>query len=191
MAKIEQIIEGCQQGRRDAQKQLYELFSPQLFAVCLRYTKNRMEAEDYLHEGYLKIFDKIGQFTGRGPLEAWMRRVMVNTILESFRKNAKYSFVDESNIPLSEDLNQEPEQDEAEVNIKELEELIEKLPEKYKLVFKLYILEDYTHNDIANELGISVGTSKSNLARARQWLKTRIEKMQADKAKALWWKWKT
>jgi RNA polymerase sigma factor (sigma-70 family) len=186
VAKIEQIIEGCQQGRRDAQKQLYELFSPQLFAVCLRYTKNRMEAEDYLHEGYLKIFDKIGQFTGRGPLEAWMRRVMVNTILESFRKNAKYSFVDESNIPLSEDLNQEPEQDEAEVNIKELENLIEQLPEKYKLVFKLYILEDYTHNDIANELGISVGTSKSNLARARQWLKTRIEKMQADKAKALW-----
>lgn len=145
-----------------------------------------MEAEDYLHEGFLKIFDKIGQFTGRGPIEAWMRRVMVNTILESFRKNAKYSFVDESNIALSEDMNQEPEQDEAELSINELEALIEQLPERYKLVFKLYILEDYTHDEIAKELSISVGTSKSNLARARQWLKTRIEKMQADKAKALW-----
>jgi RNA polymerase sigma-70 factor (ECF subfamily) len=186
VAKIEQIIEGCQQGRRDAQKQLYELFSPQLFAVCLRYTNNRMEAEDYLHEGYLKIFDKIGQFSNRGPIEAWMRRVMVNTILESFRKNAKYRFVDESHVPLSEDLKQEPGQEEAEINIKDLEDLNEQLPEKYKLVFKIYFLEDYTHNDIASELGISVGTSKSNLARARQWLKTRIEKMQADKAKALW-----
>ncbi|GAO31569.1 RNA polymerase sigma factor [Geofilum rubicundum] len=188
MAKIEQIIEGCQKGRRDAQKQLYELFSPQLFAVCLRYTHNRMEAEDHLHEGYLKIFDKIGQFSGRGPVEAWMRRVMVNTILESFRKKAKYSFVDESNIPLEEDLNQEQEQedDESAINIHEIENLIEQLPERYKLVFKLYILDNYTHDEIARELGISVGTSKSNLARARQWLKTRIEKMQADKAKALW-----
>jgi len=186
VAKIEQIIEGCQQGRRDAQKQLYELFSPQLFAVCLRYTHNRMEAEDYLHEGYLKIFDKIGQFSGLGPIEAWMRRVMVNTILENFRKNAKYIFVDESNVPLTEDLNPESEQDEAEINIHQLTDLIEQLPEKYKLVFKLYVLEDYTHNEIAKELGISSGTSKSNLARARQWLKTRIKKMQADKAKALW-----
>ncbi len=186
VAKIEQIIEGCQQGGRDAQKQLYELFSPQLFAVCLRYTHNRMEAEDYLHEGFLKIFDKIGQFTGRGPIEAWMRRVMVNTILESFRKNAKFSFVDETNIPLSEDLNKEPEQNEAELSLNELETLIEQLPERYKLVFKLYILDDYKHEEIANELNISVGTSKSNLARARQWLKTRIVKIQADKAKALW-----
>ena len=186
MAKIEQIIEGCQQGDRDAQEQLYELFSRQLFAVCLRYTKNTMEAEDYLHEGYLKIFDKISQFSGRGPIEAWMRRVMVNTILESFRKNARYSFVDEANIPLSEDMNQDAENDEAEINLKELEELIELLPERYKLVFKLYILEDYKHEEIARELNISVGTSKSNLARARQWLRTRIVKIQADKAKALW-----
>jgi RNA polymerase sigma-70 factor (ECF subfamily) len=186
VAKIEQIIEGCQQGSRDAQKQLYELFSPQLFAVCLRYTNNRMEAEDYLHEGYIKIFDKIGQFTGRGPVEAWMRRVMVNTILEGFRKNAKFSFVDESNISLSEDLNGEMEQEGTEININELEDLIEQLPERYKLVFKLYILENYSHEEIARELRISIGTSKSNLARARQWLKTRIEKMQADKAKALW-----
>jgi RNA polymerase sigma factor (sigma-70 family) len=186
VAKIDQIIEGCQKGRRDAQKQLYELYSPQLFAVCLRYTRNRMEAEDFLHEGYLKIFDKIGQFSGRGPLEAWMRRVMVNTILESFRKNAQYRFLDESSIPLEEDLNQEQEGDEAGINIHELENLIEQLSERYKLVFKLYILDNYTHEEIARKLGISIGTSKSNLARARQWLKTRIEKMQADKAKALW-----
>ena len=186
MAKLEEIIDGCKEGKRDAQKHLYEMFSPRLLAVCLRYTKNRMEAEDYLHESFIKIFDKRGQFENKGSLEGWMRRVTVNTILESFRKTSKYQFVDESGITIVADIEEADDLDEPAMGLGEIYELVEQLPERYKLVFKLYILERYTHEEISKQLGISVGTSKSNLARARQWLQKRIVKKKAEMEKSLW-----
>ncbi|MDI9539039.1 MAG: sigma-70 family RNA polymerase sigma factor, partial [Bacteroidota bacterium] len=145
-----------------------------------------MEAEDFLHEGFLKIFDNIGQFESKGSIEGWLRRVMVNNILESYRKNSKYSFVDDSDINLAERYDDTEEDDGIEVSMSELHALIEQLPDRYKLVFKLYVLEQFSHEDIAKSLNISVGTSKSNLARARQWLQKRIDKKKAEKERALW-----
>lgn len=186
MANLEKIIEACKENNREAQKELYERFGPTLFAVCLRYTRNRMEAEDFLHEGFIKIFEKIGQYQGRGPLEGWMRRLMVNTILESFRKNARWKFTDESELlEAREPLTPEEEEQEGDYSLQQLHALIEQLPERYRLVFKLYVLEDYTHDEIAHEMGISSGTSKSNLARARQWLRTRLEESKVIKEKAI------
>lgn len=186
VSNIEEIIQGCKEGQRDSQRRLYEMYARSLLAVCMRYTKNRMEAEDFLHEGFLKIFDNIGQFESKGSIEGWLRRVMVNNILENYRKNSKYSFVDDSDINLAERYDYTEEDDGIEVSMSELHALIEQLPDRYKLVFKLYVLEQFSHEDIAKSLNISVGTSKSNLARARQWLQKRIDKKKAEKERALW-----
>ncbi|MCL2073448.1 MAG: sigma-70 family RNA polymerase sigma factor [Marinilabiliaceae bacterium] len=176
MTEIDQIVAQCQKGNREAQKILYEKFAPKLFAVCIRYCKNRTEAEDFLHEGYIKIFENIDRFRGEGPIEAWMRRIMVNTILEELRNKQKISFVDENEIFINNFAEEEPETDEVhfEVNINQVNELIAKMPEKYKLVFNLYVVENYSHEQIAAELKISIGTSKSNLSRARKWLRDRL-----------------
>ena len=178
MTEIDQIVAQCQKGNREAQKILYEKFSPKLFAICVRYCKNRTEAEDLLHDGYIKIFEKINSFRGEGPIEAWMRRIMVNTIVEELRNKQKLMFVDETETVInnfSED-EQEIETDEElfEVNINKVNDLISKLPERYKLVFNLYVAENYSHDQIADKLGISIGTSKSNLSRARKWIKDRM-----------------
>lgn len=187
MFETDKIIELCRKGDRAAQKELYERFSPKLFAVCLRYSKNRMEAEDYLHEGFMKIFAKIDQFKHQGPLEAWMRRIMVNTILEAFRKNSRMPTTNETRIPadLTDEENEDNDLNES-ADINEVLKLIEELPEKYRIVLNLYVLEDFSHEEIARQLGISVGTSKSNLSRARQWLKKRLGKEKKDKITQLW-----
>lgn len=169
------LIENCQKGHIDAQRAIYERFSSKMFGVCLRYCKSREEAEDCLQDGFVKVFQKIGMFQFKGSFEGWMRRIMVNTVMESFRKkNPVFSVEDLSvfNIP------EEPEQN-ANPLMKEqqLLELINQLPPQYKMVFNLYALEDYSHEEIAKTLGISVGTSKSNLSRARQWLRDRINEI--------------
>jgi RNA polymerase sigma-70 factor (ECF subfamily) len=145
-----------------------------------------MEAEDLLHEGFIKIFTKIDQFKKTGPFEAWIRRLMVNTILEAFRKKKKMNLVDEINLPanLSDD-DDEAAADET-PDMARITALINELPERYRMVFNLYVTEGYTHEQIAEEMEISVGTSKSNLSRARQWLKNRILNRVTDKHESLW-----
>ena len=186
--ELKEIIEDCTKGKRDAQRKLYELFAPRMFSVCLQYSKNRADAEDFLHEGFIKVFDKIGQFKHTGSFEGWMRRIMVNTVLETFRKNSKYRFVDETHLPpLSEEIDFELKK-ENEVQLIDIMTWIDQLPERYKMVFNLYVLEDLSHEEISKEMGISVGTSKSNLSRARQWLQKHIKTEQEDNKtnKALW-----
>ena len=178
MTEIEQIVAQCKKGNREAQKLLYEKFAPKLFAVCVRYCKNRTEAEDFLHEGYIKIFEKIEMFRGEGNIEAWMRKIMVNTMLEEFRNKQKNVFVDENELVINNYTEEEQETDEvfSEVSIEQVNDLIDKLPEKYKLVFNLYVVENYSHEQIAEKLGISKNTSKSNLSRARKWLRDKLIK---------------
>jgi len=183
---IAQIVAQCKRGNRQAQKQLYEAFAPKLFAVCLRYCKNRMEAEDMLHEGFIKIFEKIGQYRGEGNISAWLRKVMVNIVLDEMRKSKEISFVDEKESVLEryaeiDDNEDEQNDDIYDVDINEVFELVNQMPEKYKLVFNLYIIEKYSHDKIASELGISKGTSKSNLSRARNWLKKQLENKKIKK----------
>lgn len=172
MEDLKKIIQQCQHNNQKAQRLLYQKFSPWLFGVCLQYCKDRTEAEDNLQDGFIKIFSKIKDFRFEGSFEGWMRRIVVNTIIESFRKKNPVYFVDSM-----ENLNIEDEEDvptSIPFSSKELFNLIEELPPKYKLVFNLYALEGLSHQEISNILGISTGTSKSNLSRARKILKDKL-----------------
>lgn len=185
MPDIDKIINDCQKGDRQAQKTLYELFAPKMFAICLRYNRNRMEAEDLLHEGFIKVFTKIEQFKGTGPIEAWIRRLMVNTILEEFRNKKKLILVEMEDLPTN-IIDEEDDNIDKTPDLDQIMQLITNLPEKYRMVFNLYVVEGFSHEDIAKEMGISVGTSKSNLSRARQWLKSRIIPGVTYKNETLW-----
>lgn len=172
MNDLHQIIRNCQSNKRKSQQQLYDMFASKMFGVCMRYCKNRAEAEDCLQEGFIKVFSKIHLYSFKGSFEGWVRRIMVNTIIEYFRKKQAEVLVDE--FPTI----QEEEEDEVFVPIISSSELllvIQELPPKYRVVFNMYAIEGYTHKEIADEMDISVGTSKSNLSRARKWLKQKIE----------------
>ncbi len=172
MKNLEEIIKKCQKNNGKAQKQLYDCFSPWLYGVCLQYCKDKTEAEDHLQESFIKIFTNIKKYRFEGSFEGWMRRIVVNTIIATFRKKNPVYFVDsiEDIAKDTPDINEHIEI----VNKKELLSFIEELPPKYKLVFNLYALEGYSHQEISDILGISVGTSKSNLSRARKILKDRL-----------------
>ena len=181
---INDIVAACQKGERSAQKALYEIFAPRMMGVCLRYTGDYQTAEDFLQDGFIKVFEKIDKFRFEGSFEGWMRRIMVNLIIESFRKKKIKTELTEE-FPEPEDVDSELELNSAEPSLNELLELIGQLPERYRLVFNLYVLEEQTHDEIARQLGISTGTSKSNLSRARRWLQERlVEKQKMEAAKA-------
>lgn len=140
-----------------------------MLGVCLRYAKSYDEAEDILHDGFIKIFHCLSSFRFEGSFEGWMRRVIVNTALERFRNKTQLHPVEEfDDVEEIEDLNMN------EAPLEVLLDLIQNLPERYRMVFSLYVLDGYPHNEIAEEMKISVGTSKSNLARARGILKKKL-----------------
>ncbi len=178
MKNLEEIIKRCQKNNAKAQKLLYKSFSPWLFGVCLQYCKDRTEAEDHLQEAFIKIFTNIKKYRFEGSFEGWMRRIVVNTVIESFRKKNPVYFVD-SIEPFENDTPDIEENTEV-INTQELLSLIEELPPKYKLVFNLYALEGLTHQEISDILGISTGTSKSNLSRARKILKDKLSVKKND-----------
>jgi RNA polymerase sigma factor (sigma-70 family) len=179
MLTDQKMIEGCKAGNRRTQNQLYRTFSPAMLGVCMRYACNLAEAEDMLQEGFVKIFSKIGSYKGSGPLIGWIRRIIVNTALNHLRQNNKFRIVEY--IPeFSED---QPDEDEEEnaypfISAEDLLEIIQNLPEGYRIVFNLYAIEKYSHKEIAGMLGISEGTSKSQLSKARQYLKHKLESIQ-------------
>lgn len=166
---LDQLIHDCKNNDTKAQEQLYRLFSSKLFAICLKYSRNYAEAEDNLQDGFLIVFDKIHLYNFKGSFEGWIKRIMINNILQQYRK---VSFLE---------LTHENIADEPEVEIDEtvsldfLMKIIQELPDRYRLVFNLYVIDGYSHNDIADMLDISTGTSKSNLSRARVILKEKIE----------------
>ncbi len=183
---FDKIVFDCQKGERYAQKALYDAFAPVMYAVCLRYTHNQVDAEDLLHDGFIKVFTKIGQYKKTGSLEGWIRRIIVNTILEEFRKRKKDDFVNDDKF-----FNNKPDEpdeydEDTHSDINQIIDLVKKLPDKYRMVFNLFVVEGYSHDMIADELNISVGTSKSNLSRARQWLKTRLGTIVTNKHETLW-----
>ena len=141
-----------------------------LFSLCLKYSRNRVEAEDNLQDAFLTIFKKIGQYKHSGSFEGWLKRITINTVLQRYRNEKVFDIVNENII---EDV--ELEVDEDTVSIDYLLQIIQELPDRYRLVFNLYVLDGYSHKDIAEMLDISIGTSKSNLARARHSLKETIE----------------
>ena len=167
--RLEDLILNCKKGDAKAQETVYRLFSSKLFAVCLKYSDNYENAQDTLQDGFITIFDKIKQFNHKGSFEGWMRRIMVNTALLKYRKHTIFKIVNEEEIEETE------VEITTEVSLDYLLKLIQELPDRYRLVFNLYVLDGYNHKEIAEMLEISDGTSKSNLARARKILKDKIE----------------
>lgn len=167
---LEQLIYECTKNNTKAQEQLYRLLAPKLFSVCLKYSRNYEEAQDNLQEGFLLIFEKISQFNNKGSFEGWAKRVLINYTLQQYRNQNVFEIISE-NIPDEENV----EIDEENVSLDFLTKIIQELPDRYRLVFNLYVLDDYSHKEIAELLGINIGTSKSNLARAKGILKQKIE----------------
>lgn len=160
-----------------AQTKVYQIFSDKLFAICLKYSRNYQDAEDILQDSFLTIFKKIDTYKNKGSFEGWLKRITINTALQKYREKTTLEIVEE--VPDEE--NQENEQAE---NLKDaaldvLLNLIQQLPDKYRLVFNLYVLDNYSHKEIAEVLNISEGTSKSNLSRARAILKQKVVNYQA------------
>ena len=169
---LENLIKQCQEKNRKAQEEIYLQFSPILFSICLRYADNYEDAQDVFQEGFVLIFNKIDQFRFEGSFEGWMKRIMVNLSLEKIKKNNRVSFEDYENQYIQED-EEEPQQD---YDYQEILENVQNLPPQYKQVFNLYVFEEYSHQEIADLLCISIGTSKSNLSRARNILKRNLLK---------------
>lgn len=167
---LEQLIHKCKNNNRDAQAQLYRQYAKKLYATSLKYSRNKLEAEDNLQDSFIVIFEKIGQYNFKGSFEGWLRRITVNTVLQKYRSKGVFEVVNERV------LKEEPVTIyEEDVSIDFLLSIVQELPDRYRLVFNLYVLDDYSHQEIADMLGISTGTSKSNLARARMILKNKVE----------------
>lgn len=168
---LKKLIQDCKKGERKAQEQLYRKYSNILFGLCLKYSRNKTEAEDNLHDSFMIIFDKIDQFKFKGSFEGWMKRITVNTVLQKYRKSQYLKLVTE-NIEVEADVDYEY----ADIQLSTLLQYVQELPTKYRLTFNLYVLDGYTHKEISDLLGTSQGTSKSNLARARMILRDKIKK---------------
>ncbi|WP_363322601.1 RNA polymerase sigma factor [uncultured Tenacibaculum sp.] len=168
----------CQQNIK-AQAKVYQLFSDKLFGLCLKYSRNYEDAQDTLQDSFLTIFKKIKQYNNKGSFEGWMKRIAINTALQKYREKSPLQIVKEESI---EDI-EEVEYDDSIISVSFLLETIQELPDRYRLIFNLYVLDKFSHKEIAKMLQISEGTSKSNLSRARLLLKRKIEvyqKMQQE-----------
>ncbi len=167
------LIQGCIIGDRQMQELLYKKFSSKMYGVCLRYSGNTEDANDLLQEGFIKIFKNLTKFRGEGSFEGWMRRIFVNTSIEHFRKKVKLYNVTEVQENTIEDYDLTILDTLAE---KDIISLVNELSPGYKAVFNMHVVEGYSHKEIAHILGITEGTSKSQLARAKGVLKKTLEK---------------
>ncbi|ANE50165.1 RNA polymerase sigma factor [Flavisolibacter tropicus] len=167
------LIEGCQREDRKMQQQLYQRFAPKMYGVCLRYAGNIEEAEDILQEGFIKVFRKIGSFRGEGSFEGWIRRIFVNTAIEHFRRKSYLQPITEREETTVENKYLSVLDSLAE---KDIINLVQQLSPGYRTVFNMYVIEGYTHKQIAEMLGISEGTSKSQLSRAKSILQELVQK---------------
>jgi RNA polymerase sigma-70 factor (ECF subfamily) len=168
------LVNECLKGNSKAQKALFDKFAPKMFSVCLRYMKNTEKAEDALQDGFIKVFVNLLNYKNSGVLEGWIRRIVVNTCLDELKKNKKLLLnisVEEVEYKLeSNDFVQE------QMMADDLMKLIQNMPEGYRVIFNMFAIEGYAHQEIATQLGISESTSKSQYLRARAYLKNRIDK---------------
>lgn len=169
---LDQLIEQCKAQDRRAQEKLYKLFSSKLYSICLKYSRNATEAEDNLHDSFMTIFEKINSYGFKGSFEGWIKRITVNTVLQKYRKEGTF---DTLPYNLEEDINISVDEDQQQYSLDYLLGIIQSLPDRYRLTFSLYVLDGYSHKEIASMLDITEGTSKSNLARAKMALRNKIE----------------
>ena len=167
---LDELINKCKQRDIKAQSEVYQLFAGKLFALCLKYSRNYQEAQDNLQDGFITIFNKIEQYKFKGSFEGWLKRIIINTALQKYREKKVLNLISEE-IP--EEI--EVDIDELDISLDFLLKIIQELPNRYRLVFNMYVLDGYSHREIARLLEISEGTSKSNLSRARHILKKKVE----------------
>jgi RNA polymerase sigma-70 factor (ECF subfamily) len=171
MLQEAELINQCKKGNRASQKALYEFYCQKMMVVCMRYAKSVGEAEDMLQEGFIKVFQHIKNFRGESALSTWITRIMINTALNANRKKIYlYPMVDVEDVKI-------PIADSGidQLHFNQLLEMIQKLPTGCQTVFNMYAIDGFGHREIADQLGISEGTSKSQYARARQLLQRMIE----------------
>lgn len=172
------LVNECAKGNSKAQRALFDKFAPKMLAVCQRYLRNNQEAEDVLQDGFVKVFQKIVDFKMEGSLEGWIRRIIVNTALDTIRKNKK----------LLDDVQVEEVQYKVSftdhqfdgMDLAQLMKLINEMPDGYRVVFNMFAIEGYSHKEIADTLGVTENTSKSQYSRARAFLRTQLELLERD-----------
>ena len=174
MQEEHKIIRKCLKGNPRAQKTLYELHKVKWFMICLRYASSRMEAEDMLQEGLISIFKDLRQYDpGKATFSAWSNKVMVNAALQHLRKWKKLNFNDDlEKVQYHEQLDDDVH---GQLGVKEINAMVQSLPEGYRVVFNLYVMEGYKHKEIADMLSISENTSKTQLLKAKRMLRGKLE----------------
>tara|TARA_B100000767_G_scaffold270724_1_gene294996 strand:+ start:578 stop:1150 length:573 start_codon:yes stop_codon:yes gene_type:complete len=173
--KLKEIVEGCLKNNRRSQEALFQMFYGKMLAVCMRYISDRDTAQEVLQEGFIKVFDKLEVFDFKGSFEGWVRRIVVNTAIDSIRKAKRAPILKDNDNDFKMDASNEIEENEKiemiELRAEKAVDAIQKLSPGYRTVFNLFVIEDYSHKEIAEMLGISEGTSKSNLSKAKKNLK--------------------
>lgn len=176
------LIRGCIDRDSRMQEELYNKFAPKMYAVCLRYSNNTDDAQDLLQEGFIKIFKNLDRFRAEGSFEGWVRRVFINTSIEHYRRKVNLFSTSEKEETSIEDSSWNALDRLAE---KDIIKLVQELSPGYRTVFNMYAIEGYSHKEIGNILGISEGTSKSQLARAKGILQKKVEQLLEEKRKSL------
>lgn len=174
----EQMVSGCLEGDRIAQKALYQAYAGKMMSICMRYASNREQAQDILQDGFVKVFQKMDHYRGDGPLGGWIARTMVNTALDQIRRNKPF----EHSLDLTEAQHLHAAEGQAlsRLGTEELMGLIQALPPGYRTVFNLFAIEGYPHKEISEMLGISENTSKSQFMKARAYLRKLLPKETVD-----------
>ena len=172
--KLEILLKECKRGKSESQEELYRRFASAMYGLCLQYASGEEDAQDILQDGFIKVFGKLDQVKNPAALPGWIRRVMINTALEKYRSQIILQRVDEVTERVEDVSGEEAFES---LTCEELVGLIQTLTPRYRMVFNLYAIEGYSHQEISEELGISVGTSKSNLSRARAILQEKIRTM--------------
>jgi RNA polymerase sigma-70 factor (ECF subfamily) len=171
----EQLIKECIKKDIRAQKQLYERYAPLMMSVCLRYVRDNDIAQNLLHDGFIKLFDKIHTYSGSGSFVGWMRKIFVNTALEHLRQNDILRY--RTDIDIAFNIESEEESPIDKISADELMQCITELPVGFRTVFNMFAIEGYSHAEIAEQLGIQEGTSRSQYARARTLLQQKVLKL--------------
>jgi RNA polymerase sigma factor (sigma-70 family) len=177
---LDEIIQGCIKNSLAHQKALYTLYEKNLFNLSLKYCSNSQEAEDNLHDAFIEIFANIKKYKGNGSFEGWMKKIAINKAISKFKSSLLNKPLDSLIYPV---FDEDIEIDTEGLSLDFLLQIIQELPSQYRLVFNLYELDDYSHKEIAESLSITVGTSKSNLHKAKIILKNKIIESQAKKYK--------
>ena len=174
-----QLVEGCKNGSQIAQKQVFDGMRRILFSICLRYADNQDEAQDILQNGFIKVFKNINNFNGDGSFEGWIKRIVVNTAIDNYRRKKVKPVTVDSELTYRIGAGLKDEDEELSiyerVPIQRVLDAVQELSPVYKMVFNLYVMEGHNHNEIAEMLEISVGTSKSNLSKARLNLRKKLK----------------